>query len=979
MNSMMSVTLIVILIFSILSPSTQLDIILYPLKGVLSYTLSHYNDSLKWIISAPLIYGVIRVEIVFQSINIDMAELVIYEKSTQNQLFYCNACGNLLPPPLFSSTSEVVIFISGYLSTANYFQSSSFSLQYVSQSSIEVKELNIVKLDLLMGTATIKPMLINDKFVVANSSQIWNISVAKNLLLTFSFSSLLFQYPCSTSLSIFDNFNDLTSPIFSLNCSMLSNISYVTKKWFYSTTGSAYVLLQNDLLHSFIDFELTYFSDLNLFQCGSIMYPRIMRDQSFILTDGSSSSSSIKRNMRCSWLIDPIAPLSNRTITVFVSRLSLRPGATISVYDGSTSSFNSLLWTSSDCIYPPPIISQSTSMLVTFYSADIVFDNFHGFQVEYQVNDNGSVGVGNQTSIIKSALAFDIHPPGLSSSYIWYVQPDGLLSNNLLVVFHEFELEDDDILTLYSGYDFSSGKVVASWSGANSNVFNQLNWYLCSAPLIFEFIPSSKSLRTSRGFKISYVGDGDNYKCGIINLDKSQKLEAYSMQLTDGSSSSHEVLSNQYCRWVIHPKNVSSLVVFFNRLDLINGLLTLYNGSIDGDVIFNISQVTFGAIPTPISIKSDEVVLTYTTSDSSRGLGFSLTYYSKSDHIAEINRPGDGVISIMSSSTAQLDISLVTNVSWVITPISSIGSIYISFNRFHISSRIFGEVSLYDGITQSSPLIHQISLADIDDLNVSSYLPVKWIKTTSTKLLISISTNNTKANVNSLEVSYFSDGPNYHCYGSDRDEQVYSAISMMFSDGSPSKLPMYPNQICQWLIQPKTSSTQSLIVLEFLRNDMIGGVLEIYENKSSIPLWTCIGCNIVPRRLISSSGYFLIKFKTFNNQDTYGLGFQLFYWLMDLENYTSQYHLMTNQHVQGYLLESNGVTDAGEFNTIVSENPTSLDLSSSFISHTLLHPNVSSNSIDGRSNSMLTDGLDTSLFYQSEIEHCGILQTAPSK
>src|SRR5687767_13385565 len=82
------------------------------MTGKVSYSVNSPIDSSQWRISS--INPTSRsVQIVFYSLNIQQAELRIYETQGNVLLYTCISCGTALPPPFFSKTGSITVNIAG--------------------------------------------------------------------------------------------------------------------------------------------------------------------------------------------------------------------------------------------------------------------------------------------------------------------------------------------------------------------------------------------------------------------------------------------------------------------------------------------------------------------------------------------------------------------------------------------------------------------------------------------------------------------------------------------------------------------------------------------------------------------------------------------------------------------------------------------------------------------------------------------------
>jgi hypothetical protein len=201
----------------------------------------------------------------------------------------------------------------------------------------------------------------------------------------------------------------------------------------------------------------------------------------------------------------------------------------------------------------------------------------------------------------------------------------------------------------------------------------------------------------------------------------------------------------------------------------------------------------------------------------------------------------------------------------------------------------------------------------------------------------------------------------YRC-GLSSNPTTLTAPSMALSDGSLSTSSMLPNQLCEWVLNPynSTSSTGSssshVVVLEFLRSDLTGGKVEVYDGSSTSGtlLWRCSGCKVVPGPIVSTSDSLYVRFTSGGNSSSssLGKGFLATYW-------TSRSDSWRNISSDTSLLE---FPKAIVMDDIYSTNSTySWKLSaSSQTSRLTFYPRLQMTDSTGTFNNYITDGRPTS-------------------
>ena len=158
----------------------------------------------------------------------------------------------------------------------------------------------------------------------------------------------------------------------------------------------------------------------------------------------------------------------------------------------------------------------------------------------------------------------------------------------------------------------------------------------------------------------------------------------------------------------------------------------------------------------------------------------------------------------------------------------------------------------------------------------------RWLQTTSsTALLHFVSSDHSSSSSGNFDVSYFADGPNYHCGGFVVNPAHVRAPSMVFTDGSGSGLPMFSDQYCEWVIEPSRylfadsdddpsaaapqgGGDSPVVVIEFLLCDLQGGSVQLFDGRDAQAplLWSCVSCSVIPFPIVSTGGVVFVRFET---------------------------------------------------------------------------------------------------------------------
>lgn len=869
------------------------------------------SQALTWTIQPSL--DVNAIQIIFTRFDIGNAELRLYDCDADKQIMNCIQCDDPQPPPFLVNSGCVYITIRGI--TARSFLPSYISVTYIGQLvSVSDATVAVTSYSVLLesGIGKLWPTVIGGTTFLGGSTQEWRISSPSHKTLTLSLAS--FSFPdsnnCDAVLKIYDG----ASLIYS-GCKQ----DDMMNKWLFAASGEARVILTSPT-NAELNFLLTWYSDSDVFHCGSVEEPNVNLGQSMIITDGTAISNSMRASAGpCSWVLKPTtsqeSSRSAGTVTLIFTEVHLlmlnnNPPVVVRDTDGST-----VLWSvkSGDVtdVIPPPLVSSGDTMYVS-YSSDpsSAVANYHGFTGSYYGNSNatltaGGYGEGDDYSELRMSSAISIVSPGdgltaypANMSYTWLIEPKSMLSDYITFTFSKLHIVDcDDNLTLYDGTT-TSAPVLGTFCGAEPPT----QWYKTSgtgALLTFE----TNGANNEGFFELAYFSDGPNYHCGFSR--ELATLTANSYTFTDGSSSTQSMYAGERCKWNIAPKDATGITIVFERFDLIGGSLVIYNGPVaEGNVYVTMSNVN--AVPPPMYFDQSVVGIQYTSNANGvMGKGFAATYYSESNRSVG---PGDNAIILQSSTVHSLRLPTLSdghimankNLSWFITPTTT-GKIYFAFTKMNLSDCSRTYVNIYDGlVADPAKLLGKYCGQPLGGVYNSTY--TDFIVTNEVSAVVefvSLNSNggNTSGQVytnghveDTFELSYYSDGPNNHC-GFAKNPGVLTAGSMVLSDGSMSTASMQANQHCQWLINPSpignslSNNPNHRVVLDFLQLDLGGGELRIYNdghaavrdgmNESNL-LYSCVDCTEVPRSIISNSSSLFVDFLT--SDSISGSGFQIVYY-----------------------------------------------------------------------------------------------------
>jgi len=735
---------------------------------------------------------------------------------------------------------------------------------------------------LATGFGKISPTLAGGQ-LVAGASQQWIINAPNSRELTLGFSAFQFvDNGCSTVISVYDDAKLLYS-----GCEASDELN----SWLFATSGKAIINVTTSVTAT-VDFIFTWSSDNNLYHCGQVLGANTFLDDAMVLTDGSSSFTSMRQGDVCTF---EIAPWHAGQITLAFEEVDLlfngeTPPMTVWDSDGFTELWNVDL-TSVMGVVPPPIVSAGNSLFLRYASpGSNAVSAYGGFRGSYYVEDGVTTrGEGDRLTVLKMSSALGIAPPGNTGvsypallNYSWLIEPKTLVSSTITFAFSALNLTDcNDVLTLYDGSTTSS-PVLGQYCGGQPPT----SWIKSGSAALLTL--QTNSALEAGTFELNYFADGPNYHCGFIR--NAALLTAASFTITDGSSSTESMYQNQFCTWNISPHGSTGVALFFSRFDLGGGSLTIYDGDVDSGIVYAVISAV-AAVPVPIYLPNRTTVgIEYSSSSSgSRGTGFSLTYFGDSESFVG---PGDGVIALASSTVHTMVLPKSSsgfivpgvNLTWLITP-DTTGTILFSFARLNLSDCSRTWLVLYEGLNADPSAELGVFCGDFSSVLDS---PLQhWIATSQSTAridLVSLPSELPALPDQGFDFGYYADGPNNHC-GFVNNPASLTSPSFIITDGSPTEATIYPGQDCEWVIDPSvsteditnSSSLLNRIVIEFMDVDLGGGSLIIYDgpNSSSPVLYSCVGCSVTPRPLISSSQSVFVHY---TSDYEIGSGFQLMYY-----------------------------------------------------------------------------------------------------
>ena len=622
------------------------------------------------------------------------------------------------------------------------------------------------------------------------------------------------------------------------------------------------------------------------------------------IVDGSKSTNLMRRGEACEWLITPVAGSS---VTLLMSWVSLKPGASLVLYDNNEES-GVVLWDSTGTFttVPPPLTSSGDSLYLVYTGNSLLATDYFGFSGDYYSRHDNSKGTGRTQEVYSMSSAIGVTLPDMVSGkyresfeYSFLLQPLSIVGS-IYIIINNINITDcDDTIKIYDGVTNTAPLLSALCGTATP-----FQWIeATSGTALLEFSSDADKDRTGN-FDFSFFADGPNYHCGFPT--NPAVLVAASMSVTDGSASSENIYGSQYCEWIIEPSDSFGLVLYFERLDLGGGgELKVYDGvETTAPTLLDISSVA--AVPLLVtSIVSNKLKLVYSSApqpvrDLSAGLGFSATYFHMNP---AVSGPGsDNIIKLYASSSHSVVLptpvnsryAFANNYTFLIDPTRSVnGSLYIQILNVSIT-QCTDSLLLYNGQEKTSLLMEFTCQHDHNNSQLGY-----WLEVPEGPVLLDFKSRPDTSNASSssafttstFDLTYFSEGPSQHC-GIRSNPGRLEASSMPFSDGSGYDQQMHGGDYCEWIIESQYDNNKdkdviSNYVIEFSVNDLRGGgQMFIYDGASAAAdlLWFCDSCTAVPRAIVTSTNVAFIRFYSPSNENIndpfvfIGEGFHANYW-----------------------------------------------------------------------------------------------------
>ncbi len=195
---------------------------------------------------------------------------------------------------------------------------------------------------------------------------------------------------------------------------------------------------------------------------------------------------------------------------------------------------------------------------------------------------------------------------------IWLIAPDDSVEF-IRLNFERLNTEaSNDVITIYDGAS-TFDSVLGTFSG------NTIPGEITSSgpKVLVRFTTNADTV--SDGWLMTYSAKEVRF-CNSI-----KEFTTPSGTFTDGSGT-YEYNNSTFCRWRIHPQNVSSITVQFNNFDLANDqdFIRVF----DAEAGSEINTFYAGAIPQTFTVYSDELIFLFRTSGVYNADGWEISYTS---------------------------------------------------------------------------------------------------------------------------------------------------------------------------------------------------------------------------------------------------------------------------------------------------------------------------------------------------------------
>jgi len=217
-----------------------------------------------------------------------------------------------------------------------------------------------------------------------------------------------------------------------------------------------------------------------------------------------------------------------------------------------------------------------------------------------------------------------LYPYANGSQCGWLIAPNDSV-NGITLNFHRFDLDTNDMVTVYDGTD-TSAAILGEFYG------NELPASVTSTGggMYIRFTSDEESV--SGGFLASFESEVPVFCSGNVTFNEQADT------LSDGSGN-WNYHDNTICRWWILPEGAASVTLFFTEFETEAGfdLLKIYDLQTQ-QLLAEYSGTYPGGVPDPVTSPSGKMFLTWTTNSMNTAPGWTAYYESNLVDIKE-NEP----------------------------------------------------------------------------------------------------------------------------------------------------------------------------------------------------------------------------------------------------------------------------------------------------------------------------------------------------
>lgn len=316
------------------------------------------------------------------------------------------------------------------------------------------------------------------------------------------------------------------------------------------------------------------------------------------------------------------------------------------------------------------------------------------------------------------------------------------------------------------------------FSGCRASDMPRQWLYSITGSALIVFTTGSRD--TAADFSLTYSSSAALYRCG--SFSQPNIMTAASMTITDGSGTRNLMRTGEYCSWRLAPDvplargvvvessvmptvgtaKVTVTLIFYEVSLKYGSSVTVYDGSDSSGSILWICLGASVTVPPILTSSSSSLYIEY-KSDTSQAViykGFSGDYFANFRGSTSSGR----AFSTLAMATAwdiyppgdRVTATTGIEYTWFVAPLNCYGAITFSFQAVNLVAP-GASVSLYDG-----------NEATNDSLMASftgNALPNLWFTTLSTSAIVKYVATTAESAVNgsNFRLSYYTDGPNYHC------------------------------------------------------------------------------------------------------------------------------------------------------------------------------------------------------------------------